>query len=934
MPFGAIEFRISSVDAGRLNQHIAGELIATLDAVAANGTPSPGSGLCWVTVEATVKESDWYRQCSVSLVESAANAGSGSTPVATDGTDDSQAATPTMPRLSSYTDLRSNGPLFHSLKSRAESSKRAITDRSWNRGEEVLLLPFFVTQRENEQVPGAQDGSSSRFHATDVPPAGEPTPTGSELQPAVQIGHRYVLRLHADAAPSLSSGSDEVDRGVAAIVADEVEIDGVTVAALLLAAAENSARTSPLEKEEDADGLDGPKLRSGLSAKSRPLVVTQLRGNRGHFNLEVRYIPLDYLLALPAPTSEATSAGGATSATLALTTLSWRNGDDSTSPRASEGRPPLPSATGTASSDAGGSSVQSPQREARASSRVESQQGQAKTTVRTGELYSSRQQSFRYGEFPLSEYAAMVTLAQSLTTLHAWWMARQRDSANPGGAHRSSHRLSRAGSIHGLGDSAVDRGDAASVHSSGHGSATASMRSRARGQKDAADRNKPPKPCRLSKRLLQFLRNPKHALRWEQLSVLDLSQDIVGDSGYPIVLEIASQCRSLVSLNVDSNSLTLPSATLTFTALRHHPTLQHFSAKNNLFYESAGEDLLRLIKVNRKIVSFSLEGNHLSEYLTRRIEKQLAVNQHEQDAEPFNPLSPMYGYLNNFYALEKVLPTACWTQLKRIWLVLCSGPAADLSNVEDALNSTTTSNTFLSSTITSRDNGAIVGGRSSYRSKKQAMELEELFSSLDPTIPVLVTTPFFRQVVEATQVGFATKFEDPWIRRVFSEASNAMVPILTGAKQLNKTIVRILSEGENDQLPSSAPRESNDLDDAENVAPADEQQDEEAADAEDADYRGSFYPNSFVKLWFLPLRVACECPHRWSDAIKIVRCLGATHAALGVQPHHYTAASQCLLKSLVANAGPTVMDADARAAWTQFLMLVTRVALSGTDRMA
>ena len=386
------------------------------------------------------------------------------------------------------------------------------------------------------------------------------------------------------------------------------------------------------------------------------------------------------------------------------------------------------------------------------------------------------------------------------------------------------------------------------------------------------------KPYRPNRSLCAALRSNVHGGRWDLLQELDFSRNILGDKGFQAVLSVIPLCPSLTTLSADRNELTEVSAKRIVRVLWSNTCLTRVSFAYNEFYPTAGDELLRLLRHNHKLIHFNLEGNPLTPYIITRVQRCLDRNSSLRENDIFDVLVERYSHLSQ---LDNI-PRDSQKLLHSLWTLLTTAPAHPRSSSEAP----------------------------SPRCDEATQQLLGT-NSVDNTVPFGVTAPLFRTVMRDVDRGIAAKYRDPRLRQVFTEVCSHF--------ERASSSLTVEGSGESDQ---GAPMGSNSA-----AIPAVES----AANFSTALL--DFYVLSFAKMVFVPLRVLAHAPNRWPDAARALQCLGAAHASWGISAPHYCAAGKFLFDALTANLGEAIMTPQLEAAWLMFYALIVRTVLAGTNAM-
>eukprot|EP01059_Diplonema_ambulator_P012223 TRINITY_DN22455_c0_g1_i2.p1 TRINITY_DN22455_c0_g1~~TRINITY_DN22455_c0_g1_i2.p1 ORF type:complete len:519 (+),score=170.21 TRINITY_DN22455_c0_g1_i2:143-1699(+) len=121
----------------------------------------------------------------------------------------------------------------------------------------------------------------------------------------------------------------------------------------------------------------------------------------------------------------------------------------------------------------------------------------------------------------------------------------------------------------------------------------------------------------------------------EELTELDLSNNMVGLKGLVPVLDVVKDCRKITTFSVADNQLTSPAAKEVGAKLMGHPTLTALDiSKNHL--PLGGEAMLELAKANQVLRKIDITDTHIRPLFTKLIEYQLKKN--EKGSDKITPL--------------------------------------------------------------------------------------------------------------------------------------------------------------------------------------------------------------------------------------------------------------------------------------------------------
>eukprot|EP01062_Namystynia_karyoxenos_P023546 TRINITY_DN19104_c0_g1_i1.p1 TRINITY_DN19104_c0_g1~~TRINITY_DN19104_c0_g1_i1.p1 ORF type:complete len:533 (+),score=161.47 TRINITY_DN19104_c0_g1_i1:78-1676(+) len=116
---------------------------------------------------------------------------------------------------------------------------------------------------------------------------------------------------------------------------------------------------------------------------------------------------------------------------------------------------------------------------------------------------------------------------------------------------------------------------------------------------------------------------------------LDFSRTYLGDRGAVPVLQTLAACPLLRELLLDNTGLGNGAVHVLVGVLMQHELLHSLSVNGNPLFETAGMDLLRLLRGSRQILHLSWAGADFSPHLTQRLQRQLQANRRQLRAHPY-----------------------------------------------------------------------------------------------------------------------------------------------------------------------------------------------------------------------------------------------------------------------------------------------------------
>jgi hemoglobin-like flavoprotein len=440
--------------------------------------------------------------------------------------------------------------------------------------------------------------------------------------------------------------------------------------------------------------------------------------------------------------------------------------------------------------------------------------------------------------------------------------------------------------------------------------------------------------------------------RWELVRQLSLLRFILGEINILPVLSLLVCCRGLEHVDLDMNSLKVTTAKRMVECLRKHPRLQSISLRSNEFYESAGEQILRLMKLNRSIVVCNLEGNYFTPALTSRLSRALASNVAEFQADTTNFMSGEFAYMDidvvkstpgtGCAGLYKLVPEESIQQVLAMWSIMgCAPSEASLGAYEQppiiSKLGNSTNETAKKKNIEDDTSGGGGGGSGATRQG----------------IPTIAMAPLLSQAMRAVQIELSTTHsEDRILTGVFKDFGGVGVAanVVSGEDGLLQDVDVTTRAYPIPFRPTSAanrnPAARAVLAGMDSAAPN----------------MQAIFSRSYSKMLTTGLRAimravasgaadqdGVESSGRavgdssyWSEAMDALMALGDAHYRMGVRPSHYMAANRYLLtwmKAVLSSTEHSTKDGEggrlgsftaaSSAAWSQVLALICRITLSG-----
>uniref|UniRef100_A0A7S1MLZ1 Uncharacterized protein n=1 Tax=Neobodo designis TaxID=312471 RepID=A0A7S1MLZ1_NEODS len=405
--------------------------------------------------------------------------------------------------------------------------------------------------------------------------------------------------------------------------------------------------------------------------------------------------------------------------------------------------------------------------------------------------------------------------------------------------------------------------------------------------------------------------------RWALLKSLDLSSAIVGDGNFGPVLGVAAHCRFLESFAADRNGLSLASAPAIVHTFGQHPTIRRVSLRSNDFFESAGDELLRTIRVNRRIVVFDVSGNAISEVLLRRYDAQLERNREEVASNIFNPEGAIYASVAGSASPDD-LPSGAWELSLAMWRLLVAAPSAPANGDDNA---------------PPRPPTAGAGNNGGDGAAADALA--------DDMVPQCVSAPLFVAVATRAFRAVASQLQDPVMRQLVAPvvelesaaaagaSSGADAHTLVDAQRVaaNLAEAQALEDLSGRVDGAGSTRSNADTDDSALVPEPPHQP--RTAPADVIAVGEYHYPLSFAKIYVVALGTMASFPHRWPYAARALKCLGRAHEQLGVPRALYAVYNEAVFKALMHELGPDTMHARMQGAWLHASSFILRALLAG-----
>eukprot|EP01060_Flectonema_neradi_P033663 TRINITY_DN5716_c0_g1_i1.p1 TRINITY_DN5716_c0_g1~~TRINITY_DN5716_c0_g1_i1.p1 ORF type:complete len:456 (+),score=64.21 TRINITY_DN5716_c0_g1_i1:793-2160(+) len=115
------------------------------------------------------------------------------------------------------------------------------------------------------------------------------------------------------------------------------------------------------------------------------------------------------------------------------------------------------------------------------------------------------------------------------------------------------------------------------------------------------------------------LRQLEKAGDGSSMKELDLSNNLISDSGLRPLLPILQHLKNLEILNLCDNGIQNSSVQVLTEEIRDHPSITSLDLSDNRLSRSAGKDLLSLVVGNRKIKTINLSGTRIDDALRKRL---------------------------------------------------------------------------------------------------------------------------------------------------------------------------------------------------------------------------------------------------------------------------------------------------------------------------
>ena len=393
------------------------------------------------------------------------------------------------------------------------------------------------------------------------------------------------------------------------------------------------------------------------------------------------------------------------------------------------------------------------------------------------------------------------------------------------------------------------------------------------------------------------------AYRWDTLTSLSLFHYILGDTNVLPVLSLLLCCRGVEFADFNTNALTTLSMKRLVEVFRRHPSIRTLDLSGNTFFESAGDEMLRLALGNKGIVGIACGSNHFSERLHDRIQRQVAQNAALLRADPMNFLSPDYSYLRS----STDIPAEAWLAVHERWITLIAAPLdVHPRNVEERKKAAERGAANASNGGGAAGAAAAAGDAHEYLSRPATAVVaapKSLVIPLSAEVPAAVAAPLFAEAMRHVQIEVLSRLtQDRIIRGLFRDF----------AAHQGRHLLEV-------DLPTL-------------------QEIEKRGVAPDGALGMPRYSRSYAKMLVTALNATLGAAAKsaddrqiaWRDTVRLLQGLGEAQFDLGCRPWHLMFANRAFMEWLVSVLGPTMMDPVTQACWAQVLALISRAIVSGT----
>lgn len=387
--------------------------------------------------------------------------------------------------------------------------------------------------------------------------------------------------------------------------------------------------------------------------------------------------------------------------------------------------------------------------------------------------------------------------------------------------------------------------------------------------------------------------------RWSELRSADLRPLLLGEDALAPVLATLFHCPGLRELLLDQNSLSDITCYRIRSLFYRHRHLETLSIARNNIHEGGGEQLVRLIRRNKRLIDVKVSGNHFTHSMSSRIQRVASLNEEYIRGDPYNVFSSAYSYVVS----PTSFPANIIKQALAVWAMLSAAPVSTV--IVDCVPNSTFGIDLMGSPNNMKSNGSLHGSaldNGVVEATDKALE-----SSQATSIPHCALSPLLNEVMRTVALRMSSILHDPWALLVFSDIEShwerCTITLREQKEKCSKQDAQVAADGREDG-PASIRHG-------------------EAALCEVED----LYAISFLHLVVVTMRAVGRSMD-WEDASSVLRDIGRKQMAIGILEENYRDAIQIFVQSLAVVCGKDEADVEHSAAFLQCLALGVRTAVA------
>lgn len=399
--------------------------------------------------------------------------------------------------------------------------------------------------------------------------------------------------------------------------------------------------------------------------------------------------------------------------------------------------------------------------------------------------------------------------------------------------------------------------------------------------------------------------------RWNAVTEVRLDRVLLGDDGIaPLLLTLAHSCN-LRRLIADRNGLSDLTCARLLELFSRHRYLVMLSLAGNHIHEGGADQLLRLVRRNRRITQVVLTGNPCSDSIQQRIQRITSESKASIHRDPLNVFSSQYAYLTTPSALQRSTIRAALG----VWAMLSAAPVGDVDVWVRNLT-TTAMEAYVDESVEPR--------------RAAAAEMANVAPAL---MPAVARAPLLNEIIRTVSVGLCVVVPDHLVRSVFSDME-------TTGKQLKVALSSTQTKADGTATAASSGSAKAGTQSLEEALPADvlallrrsagELAAGDGAEETPSTLLDELYCSSFVRIIVTTLRgISLGVP--WEEVVAVLREVGRQEQAMGVMLEDYWLAVHIFMKALQASCGDEELTAERVSSFLLVLALGLRAAVGNAE---